>query len=104
MLLEEAIRQEASEIAVRESQRAEYFHEEYLSLRAQANYLKSRRNAARAAPARLADFRVKVDSDYQCPSCWIIRTTSSFLTEKTGVGGSNILICQDCEYVIIVND
>ena len=100
MLIEDTIRQKANEIAGRERQRAEYLHEEYLSLRAQASHLKSRRDAARAAPERVASFRAKLGAGYHCPACWVIRNSPSLLVQTSGSSGSIIFECHECNYII----
>jgi hypothetical protein len=82
MLIEESIKKEAAEIAVREGQHAEYLHEEYLSLRAQTYQIKSIRDTARAATGRLSSFRIKIGTGYSCPACWIIRNNSTIIVQR----------------------
>jgi hypothetical protein len=82
MSIEDIIRQEASEIAGRQLQRAAHFQDEYLEIQAQADNRRAKRDAARAAPERLANFAVKVGEDYCCPSCWIERNARAALMPK----------------------
>lgn len=102
MSIEGVIQEEAGEIAAREHQRAAHLQQEYLQIQSQADELKAQRDAARAAPERLANFRVKIGGNYQCPACWIMRNTSSPLITKPSDRREDVFECNFCRHTIII--
>jgi transcription elongation factor Elf1 len=102
MSIEGMILKDAKEIAARQHQRASDFHEQYLKVQAQADDLRAKRDAARAAPERLANFVVKLRGDYQCPACGIERNMQSALIPKPSTTPDDYFECVKCGHMLTI--
>jgi hypothetical protein len=60
-------------------------------------YSKRLQVQARLAPERLADFRVSIDGQYQCPKCWIYDGRQTVLTQIASESpGHETFECERC--------
>ena len=54
-------------------------------------------HAARLAPKRLLEYRLKIDTEYQCPHCWINSERRSALRPANSASDDGGLMrCQTC--------
>jgi DNA-directed RNA polymerase subunit RPC12/RpoP len=97
---EEEIAQAALDIAQALQNNAARLREEYLVAEAHAASLKAEYDTARAAPKRLANFQVKIRTDYQCPRCWIENERRSALLPVPSDAHDELMKCRTCHYEI----
>lgn len=100
----EQLRDEAAERAKGQKARLSQLQRSLDDLEAELAKLRSEREAARLAHARLASYVVQVGADYQCPACWIGDEQRSALTAVPSATDDDILRCRKCgtRYVLTV--
>jgi hypothetical protein len=71
MAIDDELRKIAGEIAAEAQGRVTQLEQQTLELKKRLAETKAKRDAARLAPERLANYPVKLGPNYQCPRCWI---------------------------------
>jgi hypothetical protein len=95
--MEDQFRAFAQEIAQRAQSRVLDLEREIFDLETVLAKKKAERDSASLAPQRLANFDVKLGTDYQCPSCWIERETrSSLRPTRNGTDTEDYVGCPKC--------
>lgn len=96
MSTEGTLRRIARELAEYDQQQVAYLDEQVAELRRQLAEKEAARDAARAAPARLATYKPVSGADTYCPNCWIERGD---LSPLRGIGGGtkdyDLFRCRD---------
>jgi hypothetical protein len=102
MSIEGEIRDSAAKIAAQQHQAASGFEKEYLAIQEQAEKLKTKRDNARTASDRLLNFEIKINGDYQCPACWIIRNARAALLPRPSQNRDDIFQCSQCGHKLTI--
>src|ERR1700730_10131209 len=79
-------------------QRAKDLRRQLLAIEARALAIKTELDAAHLAHDRLANFQIKLGTDYQCPRCWIEHETRAALTPLPGIAREDVFHCRDCQF------
>ena len=96
MTTDRELRRLARETADNAQAQVTQLEQEVLDLETRLTEKKAERDAARLAPKRLADFKVKIGPDYQCPQCWITGGIQSPLRPRPGTSDADVFRCPRC--------
>jgi hypothetical protein len=96
MTTERELRQAAREIAAQAQAAVTRLEQETLDLKTRLAEKEAERDAARLAPKRLANYPVRLGTDYQCPRCWIEHEKRSPLRPIPSGDKNDILRCGIC--------
>lgn len=92
MSIESELRAKAERIAFRLQNQDARLEREQLELQQKMADIQAKRDAARVASKRLANYAVKLGIDYQCPRCWVEFEARSALTPRP----TDELVCDSC--------
>lgn len=104
MSLEHEFLKIAAEIAENFEASATRLESEIAKVEAQAEQIKAKRDLARSAANRLANFEVTFGGYVQCPACWIERGLRSPLQPTPSSTPDDIFRCSDCQRVFSVRN
>jgi hypothetical protein len=96
------LQREAMQLAAAQEQRVAELHKQYLQIQAQAEELRAKRDNARAASERSANFPVKIGGDYCCPTCWVERNSRGALMPKPSGNREDIFECAQCGHTVTI--
>jgi hypothetical protein len=103
MTTENRLLEIATDIARHSHQQKTVLEREILGLEAQLAQKKFALDAANLALDRLANLKVKIGGDYQCPSCWVKDETRSVLKPVGGgTSAEDYFRCPRCELHVTV--
>lgn len=96
MTTERELRRAAREAADYAQARVSQFERELADLEKRLADAKAKRDTARLAPKRLADFQVKIGADYQCPRCWISEGVHASIRPVPSNTRDDLFGCRRC--------
>src|SRR5271157_1071839 len=97
------IKDMAAEMAAHSQQRASNLQRELAETEDRKAQLEAQLHAANLAHKRLAEFQVKIGTDYQCPRCWIDHETRAALTPiGGGTDKEDFFRCHTCNLTVSV--
>jgi hypothetical protein len=103
MTVMEQIRRLAAQLAEQAQNRTSRLEREICELVEQTAKKRAELTTANLAHKRLTNFQVWIESDYQCPRCWIEHETQSALTAiGGGTDTEDLLRCSTCSYELSV--
>jgi hypothetical protein len=94
MSIEGELKQMAHEVVSRAQHRASGLNREYLEAQKVAADLKAKLDFANLSLDRLANFKVKIGTNYQCPTCWIDREARVAFHPVSSQTRDDIFRCQ----------
>ena len=97
---EQRILELAKEIAERQEARSSAIENVLREIDAQKTAKEAELNATKLAFKRSLSFQVRIDSDLQCPKCWIVYERHSVMGNIPGVGSEDRWRCRACDTTI----
>jgi hypothetical protein len=99
---ETVLTNEAAKVAERLQSTARALEPELLQIEKRKIEIDATLHVAHLSRKRLLDFRVRRETNFQCPRCWIEREAPTALTQIPGTASDVILRCHFCgaDYVI----
>lgn len=96
MGIEETLHREAHDMAIAAQHNVVTFEQEVAGLEKRLAETQAKRDAARFATQRLANYRVSLGTDYQCPACWIEHERTVPLRSIPSRTHDDIFRCRNC--------